>query len=244
MVGEVLDTYVGTFEKRIVLEPKWPTKSVSAAFAELISKERSGPYRIARSVQTSLNNLIHSIAIRYTPSLAHVKGIGENSLVFERARLFPIHSLEWALSTLEVALHHENELSWVGEVMNARTIKSMKQRYGNKITQSIVDVIDGARKYKRLDWNMSMIEVISYMFDRPESIDEGTLVLEELISSNAKKAWGTRDLLELSLVANKVFAEEDLTRKSRIGVYFFSIISHVNAKSKVDTGPTVADYEQ
>ena len=94
----------------------------------MLEKEETGPYRLSRTVQTSLNNLSHGIARKYMPDLAQVKGVGDDGLVFEKSRLFPVHTLEWVLSTLEIAYQHQNELSWVGRVMIARVKKVMNRR--------------------------------------------------------------------------------------------------------------------
>lgn len=237
MSDNTFEIFVDTFEKRLLREPKWPTKSISAALVELLEKEETGPFRLNRSVQTGLNNLTHSIARRYTKDIAQVKGVGENSLVFEKAKLFPIHTMEWNLATLEIATNHRKELSWIGRVMFARCEKAMRQKYGPTITNQILDITDSVKPVKTMDWNVTMMEVISYT-QNFGNIVEGSSLLEELVASNAKKSWGARDLMQMEELITDILSNEEVSTQTKNGMIFFSIISKVNAKAKADDGPT------
>lgn len=230
MVIDVLEEYTKKFKERLLLEPKWPTKSVANSFVVLLKKEGTGAYRIPRTVQTSLNNLTHSIAKKYMPDLAQVKGIGEDGLVFEKAKLFPIHTLEWILSTLEIAIQYQNELAWIEKVMIARTKKAMTQRYGINFSESIMEICKSNRKDKFLDWNTTMAEIISHMYDIKSL--EGVYVLDEIVTNKAKKSWGSRDLVETQEMLESIFAMNHLSRTTRIGMSLFSIAAKINAKAK------------
>lgn len=211
-------------------EPSWPSQSACRSMVNLLEKETVGAYRLDRSTQSALNNMTFTIAKKYTPGLAQVKASSESDLVFDRAKVFPIHTLEWCLATLEIAHQHRKEFSWVGEAMIAKTKRTMRKTYGKEITDPIIEAIERAESVKNLDWNRTIYSMLADMYEK--GVEYGLDVFSEIVWSVAKKSWATRDVVDIKEIIEAAFGRENLHPATKIGIAMFDLASHISAKPK------------
>jgi len=196
----------------------------------LLSKEQIGPFRVPRPVMAVLNNMVYAIARAYTPKIALVKGIGPNSLIFESARIFPVHSLEWILAALEISIHHKRELSWIGDILEAKVFKATRARYGQVVGDELIDLYHECKKLKHLDWNRTMLELLQHIFSTG-SFDKLS-ILDSIVDSVARKPWGTKDVMDITEQLKDIDRMKDVNLNTKVGMGFFVITGKASSKEK------------
>lgn len=202
---------------------------------ELIRRENEGVFRSTRAMQTAINSYIYSIVIQYNHDIPNMRGHNITDTVFEWARLFPIHTLEWCFANLEFATQYRKELGWVGDVIVAKTLKAIKKRYMGFSSEKVENKALAMQMEKQNDWNTSIIEVLREMLEK-SSYKRGLKVIREIIEDVARKSWGSKDINEIEETCMKV-EKMDMSYRSKVGFLFFSITGDIVVKGKEDEGP-------
>ena len=226
--------YIGLLENRLARSPAWVPPSVAKALSEILQMERIGIYKIEPEHQTVLNRHVYKKVKCYTPEMVQVMVPGDDMYVFDSCHLFPIHTLEWCIASLEFFTEHCYELSWVAETAFAKIGRIMTERYSAELTDGLLKACQSWIDLKNSDWNRVMYETISSVLSFIEAYNKEKIIevehfIANLITSASDHMWSSKDRVDIVEHSKKV---ENIDIKTRAGIVMFMITSTINVKTK------------
>lgn len=209
---------------------------------------RSGSFKLPppeKAVQSTLNNHMCRVGKRYNPDLVNIAASARDNFIFDSSRLFPLVSLEWLLATLEVWFHHGHALGWLGNKLEKKCLRILKQQYGTDMTKTVKDIIIDCKEISSLNWNHTIFEFIEtyvcgvksrMLFKETTSITQNVSLkrhtnhfVNELLTMFGF-TWGAKELLDLEsfcFETSKSFAEQEAC-----SIIYVTLVSFIGPTSK------------
>ena len=229
--------YLYTLDIALSVEPEWMAPSITKAMSSVVSKIDSSARMISQTDQGSLNRHIFSKAKKYNNEMMQVTINEKDSYLFDEARLFPIHNMEWCLATLEFFTEYFYEMSWISKKAFAKIFRITSEKYGNDVAYDMITSAASWIDNKNNDWNRILYGIVDFVKDSFEynvennykSITKSEIFIGELISETSNHMWSAKD--RISMVEHMKDTKR-INPYVRTSVIMFNILSSINVKTK------------
>lgn len=226
------DKYLELFKKRIEVEPEIPPSAFCESIFKIVSKGELHIPSYESEVSVCINNYILSIVRNYNPTAVRVIPIGENSYIFDEAKLIPVPTLEWRFAVIEIAFVLRKELGWLSKKIIYKTLGLIKKDYGFYLYSIIKNIVE--KKEVSDDesfwWNTLLGEACDLFCEIDEykninKIDQERVKrLIEYVFSVFEYPWVDKDAVFLSNEIEEIMKRKPNIRRPLLRLKMMSVV--------------------